>query len=359
MSRRELFRAEGVPVFQNKMFATREAALACPTGDVVLAQDTDTGLVFNAAFDAALLAYDSDYQNEQALSRVFQCHISTALDIIQRNFRGKSVIEVGCGKGHFLGYLQKCGYTATGIDPAYEGDNPDIRKARFDPSSGLLADGVVLRHVLEHIQDPLAFLASIAAANGQKGTIYIEVPCFDWICNHRSWFDVFYEHVNYFRLPDFYRMFGTVHEAGHVFGGQYLYAVADLSTLRTPRAEARDALCFPRDFTASMRRILSDSMTSRRRAIWGGAAKGMMFAFYMKRAGLSVDLIIDINPAKQGKFLAATGVRVSSPEEAMQVLQPGDHVLVMNSNYFDEVVAATASQFRYSRVDEYGLQQGS
>jgi hypothetical protein len=44
----------------------------------------------------------------------------------------------------------------------------------------------------------------------------------------QSWFDLFYEHVNYFRLDDLRRMFGTVHEAGHLFGGQYLYIVADL-----------------------------------------------------------------------------------------------------------------------------------
>jgi len=38
--------------------------------------------------------------------------------------------------------------------------------------------------------------------------IYIEVPCFDWICLHRSWFDVFYQHFN-FRLADFDRVFGS------------------------------------------------------------------------------------------------------------------------------------------------------
>src|SRR3546814_9608010 len=72
--------------------------------------------------------------------------------------------------------------------------------------------------------------------------IYIEVPCFDWIVEHSAWFDVFYEHVNYFRLADLRAMFGTVHEAGHLFGGQYLYIVADLSTLCCTPAEAPQPL---------------------------------------------------------------------------------------------------------------------
>ena len=39
---------------------------------MVLVQDIDTGLVFNAAFDLELLNYDADYQNEQACSGVFR-----------------------------------------------------------------------------------------------------------------------------------------------------------------------------------------------------------------------------------------------------------------------------------------------
>jgi hypothetical protein len=75
MSYREIFRVESVPVLGNKMFVTEAAALACPTGDVVLVQDMETGLVFNRAFDFSLLAYDADYQNEQACSAVFRRYL--------------------------------------------------------------------------------------------------------------------------------------------------------------------------------------------------------------------------------------------------------------------------------------------
>lgn len=355
MSQRELFRVEAVPVYQNKMFTTEAAALACPTGDVILVQEMDTGLIFNATFDPALLEYDLDYQNEQACSPFFLRHINAAAKIVHRNVAGKSIIEIGCGKGRFLGLLQERGYMATGIDPAYEGDDPNVVRTCFDPGCELCADGIVLRHILEHVPDPLSFLAAIACANGKKGTIYIEVPNFDWICDRRSWFDVFYEHVNYFRHSDFRRMFGTVLEAGDMFNGQYLYVVADLSTFRTPHADQRDAVSFPEDFAASLRGISSSLTIGRRTAIWGAAAKGMMFAFYMKCAGLSVDLVIDINPAKQGKYLAGTGLRVSSPKEAVRILQPGDDILVMNSNYMEEIIAVTNSEFHYIGVDQYGL----
>lgn len=102
MSYRELFKVKGLPVFQNKMFADRAAALGCPKGDVRLVQDMDTGLIYNASFDASLLEYDADYQNEQACSGVFQRHLEDVKVIIQRHFSGKPLIEVGCGKGYFL-----------------------------------------------------------------------------------------------------------------------------------------------------------------------------------------------------------------------------------------------------------------
>lgn len=350
MNQRELFKVEGLPVFQNKMFADRASALNCPKGDVRLVQDMETGLIYNAAFDASLLEYDADYQNEQACSNVFQRHLEDVKEIIQRHFSGKPLIEVGCGKGFFLEYLHKAGYEITGIDPAYEGDNPRVVKACFEASLGLSADGIVLRHVLEHVSDPFAFLSAIAQANGGKGQIYIEVPCFDWICEHRAWFDIFYEHVNYFRLADFYRMFGKVHESGHVFGGQYLYVVADLSTLRKPALNTKDICVFPADFLDDIKRVAAN-VKGHHTAIWGGASKGVIFALYMQRAGVDIDLVIDINPAKQNKYMSGSGLRISSPQEGMKILCSGDDIFVMNSNYLQEIVAMSQNQFNYIQVD--------
>jgi SAM-dependent methyltransferase len=350
MSHRELFSVQGLPVFQNKMFTDSASALACPTGDMQLVQDDDTGLIFNAAFDANLLQYDVDYQNEQACSGVFRQHLEDVQAIIHRHFSDKTLLEVGCGKGYFLEVLQQAGYQVTGIDPAYQGDNPSIIKACFTADSGLTADALILRHVLEHIADPVAFLRALALANGGTGRIYIEVPCVDWIMERRAWFDIFYEHVNYFRLADFHRLFGTVYDSGRVFGGQYLYVVADLASLQTPVCQMQDRVQFPVDFLADINRFAALA-NHQRVAIWGGASKGVIFALYLQRAGVTVDWVIDINTAKQNKFIAGTGLKVSAPDEAISHLQAGDCIFVMNSNYLPEIIAATHNQFTYLQVD--------
>jgi SAM-dependent methyltransferase len=279
MSQHQLYSIQNLPVFQNKMFADKASALACPKGDMYLVQDNSTGLIFNAAFDASLLHYDEDYQNEQAVSGIFRDHLADVQAIIHRHFADKYLLEVGCGKGYFLEVLQQAGYNIKGIDPAYQGDNPSIIKACFNAESGLNVDALILRHVLEHIENPIAFLHALAEANGGKGQIYIEVPCFDWIMEHRAWFDIFYEHVNYFRLADFQRLFGIVYDSGRVFGGQYLYVVADLASFKKPVCSIQDLVTFPSEFLTDIQHyaILAKNQ---RTAIWGGASKGVIFGLF-------------------------------------------------------------------------------
>jgi len=350
---RELLRIEGLPVLQNRVFDTAAAGRASPRGDMALMQSAATGLVFNGLFDPALLTYDADYQNEQACSSVFRQHLDDVLAIIRRHCPGPTLIEVGCGKGYFLQHLRQAGYDATGIDPAYEGESTHVVRAPFSPELGMSADALVLRHVLEHIQDPVAFLHAIALANGNQGKIYIEVPCFDWILTHCAWFDVFYEHVNYFRASDFGRMFGRIYEQGHVFGGQYQYVVADLASLRTPLAGPQDHVAMPSNFTSGIERSKAIARaTPGEKAIWGASSKGVIFAHHLQSAGIGFDLAVDINPVKQERYMAGTGLKIVAPESALQTLPEGALVFVMNSNYFDEIITQSRGKFRLVKVDQ-------
>lgn len=336
---RELYRVSNLPVLQNRTFADAAAARASASADMVLVQDEISGLIFNQAFDAGKLNYDSDYQNEQAHSAEFKKHLNDVERILARYFKGLSLIEVGCGKGYFLEMLRGLGYAITGIDPAYEGDNADVIQAPFTRGLGLVADAVVLRHVLEHIADPVVFLSDIAAAN-QGGQIYIEVPCFDWILEHRAWFDVFYEHVNYFRLDDLRRLFGTVHEVGHLFGDQYLYIVADLASLQLTPSGPVPHLEIPANFMGSIESVAQIIQAS-----------GVVYSLFLQRAGVTVDQVVDINPAKQGRYLPLSGLRVSSPQEAFDALPEGANLFVMNSNYLEEIKRMTDGRYVYYAID--------
>lgn len=343
-----LYEQQQLPVFQNRMYDTAEEARSCPVGHMRLVEDLQTGLVHNAAFRPELVVYDEHYQNEQAVSPLFQRHLADVAAIVERRLGRDAIIEVGCGKGFFLEMLAERGVDISGFDPTYEGTNPRVTREFFGAGVGIKGKGLVLRHVLEHIQNPYQFLADLRDANGGGGLIYIEVPVFDWICEHRAWFDVFYEHVNYFRIADFHRMFGTVVDSGTLFGGQYLYVVADLATLRPPRIDPHDRVAFPADFARSLTAAPDAEGPS---TIWGGASKGVIFALLKGRYGQPVSRVIDINPAKQGKYLPATGLLVEAPGTVLPELPPGAPIYVMNSNYLEEIKRISGNGFTYIGVD--------
>lgn len=353
-----IYRMDSLPVQQNRFFATAKDAIACPVGNLMLVQDPLTGIVYNAAFRPEMMIYDENYQNEQGYSNAFEQHLYQVIEIVRRHFTGKSILEIGCGKGRFLKLMRDQGLSVVGIDPAYEGDDPYVVKGPFSPSLGISGEAIILRHVLEHIPNPMRFLASIAEANGGKGLIYIEVPCLDWIRDHRAWFDLFYEHVNYFRLFDFFRIFDRILDSGRFFGGQYLYIVADLASLRMKPEEDVHKFHLPADFLVGIDCAIAamKNQCSRKHIIWGGGSKGVIFALQLLRRGaVTPDFVIDINPFKQGKYMPVTALPVLSPENGMSGMTRHDAIFIMNSNYYNEIIATAGDKFTYYKVDQNDL----
>lgn len=345
-----LYEQKQFPVLQNRVYETAQDAINCPKGDIKIIEDAKTGLVYNAAFDPDLMIYDENYNNEQGLSPAFKEHLQQAAELIEVTLGKEALVEVGCGKGFFLEMLVGRGIDLTGFDSTYDGENPRVVKKYFEP--GIIvtpAKGLILRHVLEHIPNPYDFLCRLRDANGGGGLIYIEVPCFDWILGKRAWFDIFYEHVNYFRLYDFDRMFSRVITKGRFFGNQYLYVVADLASLREPVFEQSNTVDFPSDFLGE---LSSEEQNRAPVAVWGGASKGVIFSLLRKRGGLPVDAVIDVNPAKHGRFLPSTGMEVLSPQQALAEFPIDALIYVMNSNYLAEIKEMSQNKFHYIGIDQ-------
>lgn len=343
-----LYQQDQFPTLQNRVYATYEEAINCPTGNIQLVQNTDTGLIVNKAFNSNLIKYDQHYDNEQANSQEFIDHLQKVKDLITKQIGEEDLIEVGCGKGTFLNMLLSEGIDIYGCDPTYEGNNSRIKKEFFKPGILNPAKGIILRHVLEHIPNPYEFLCQIRDANNGHGLIYIEVPCFDWISQKKAWFDIFYEHVNYFRKSDFLKLFGEVISIGNIFNNQYIYLVAELASLRKPKGPHAPCSQLQHDFSLIMqKKIIPEQQIT----VWGAASKGVIYTMIHERMGARVTNIIDINPKKQGKYIPITGVKIISPTDAMAVLPEGAPIHVMNSNYLKEIKRMSNNKFNYIGID--------
>jgi len=354
MKPRILINLRNVPVYQNKAYSSRSDALACPVGDLRLSQDPFSGIITNTAYEHGLLTYDATYQNEQGVSMHFRSHLEAVADKVAAGYAGRRILEIGCGKGLFVELMRERGLDARGVDNAYEGDADYIEKRHFGSGIEVASDLIVLRHVLEHIPDPVDFLRQIATANQGLGHVLIEVPCFDWIMQNRAWFDVFYEHVNYFRISDLTRLFSKVVEFGPLFGGQYIFLIAELSSL-APEADRPmvNDVEFPEDFFDRIDTIAKEALTTpdRNRIVWGAAAKGVMFAHHLSKRGVQLKCAVDINPAKQGRYLPSTGLPVMAPGTVLPELPGDSEIYVMNSNYLHEIRNTAGDRFRYISVD--------
>lgn len=351
-----------VPVLMNKLYGSRAAARKAVLGPLEIVFCQDCGFTWNARFDPDLIAYDESYENDQTHSLEFQAHVEArAADVIAATpaNAGLNFLEIGCGQGTFIGEVARRAGTrlssAEGFDPAWRGADASgpagsrIHKVYFNEASArrLVSppNVVATRHTIEHVPQPVGFLTSIRNALGpaSRARLFVETPSVTWILHHEAIQDFFYEHCTLFTAPALayaLRRAGfRVLSVDHVFGGQYLWAQAESASDATgppPKAAGIGTLAGARDrFVGRWRACVQQASTKGPVAIWGAGAKGVSFASLIDPDGTLIDHAIDINPAKQGRWLAGSGIPVLSPEDAAQ--KGPRSIFLMNPIYHREV----------------------
>jgi hypothetical protein len=322
-------------------------------GSMRLRTQPDLGFTENADFRAELVRYDEHYQNSQAGSALFQHHMQRVCDIIKARFPlDAKIVEVGCGKGDFVALLEANEFrNVAGFDAAYEGDRANISARYLTDDDRIDADLVVLRHTVEHVVAPHHFLAMLARIFSSGCEVYLEVPCFDWIRKNGAFFDVTYEHVNYFTLESLCALFdGVVVERGRMFGDQYIYCIAKLEERSVRFGALYDSgpwldepfeALFP-TLLGKMELVEATLEQGGRLYLWGAATKGCLFLYHCSRQqkiAQSIAFAIDINPGKIGKYLPGSGIPIRSPDALFSQAGTADLLCIANPNYFDEILS--------------------
>ena len=345
-----IFAVSQLPTLQNRVYKTSKEANNCVKGDVALALDPLTGIITNIAFDKNLVTYNENYDNEQCHSKAYLHHLEKVHQLIRKYLGREKLFEIGCGKGRLIEILNRSGCDITGCDRSYIGMDPGISCNLYPFENAPTNRKIILRHVLEHVPNPIGFLRTIAQVNC-GGLIYIEVPCFEWILKKRAWFDIFYEHVNYFCLKDFLRIFSDLVAFEHFFGEQYFYVIADLDNLRDDTAinksvSSVSSIQIPHDFEPNF-----ENNAKHDDVIWGAASKGVRYCMARQQQGYPVKAAVDINPMKQNCFLPGSGVPIVSPHDFLANYRPPRKIIVMNSNYLEEISSLAGSDYRYEVLD--------
>jgi SAM-dependent methyltransferase len=346
---------QDVPTSSNVLFATREAALAQPTGEVALEVCPVCGFIQNGAFDPAAVDYLAPYEESQASSPTFRRFAEETIDRLLGRYQltGKTVLEVGCGKAEWLAMLCRKGdMTGVGIDPAYvPGRVPTADEHRFEviteffgPDSALTGDLVACRHTLEHVANAGEFagwLAS-AAARTPGSILFVEVPDTDRILTEGAFWDVYYEHCAYFTTTSLQNLAAiralTVRDLRRGYSDQYLLLEAspsgEAAPLLDPAKTVESALSFGKRAGEAIDRWTERLDGAGRVVLWAATSKTVGF---VSATGADAVAVVDINPAKQSGYLPGSGLPILAPED-LGGIDP-DLVLAMNPVYVDEIAA--------------------
>jgi SAM-dependent methyltransferase len=365
---RPCYEQPAVPVNSLLLLPTAEQARAFPTAPLELVVCGACGFVLNRAFDPGMTRYSADYEETQGFSPRFRAFAAElAQGWVERyDLTGRTVLEVGCGKGEFLAELVRQGVGhGIGYDPVWApgrtdpalDDRLDFRPEVFDRAvTGVRPDAVVCRHTLEHVPDVRRFLQDLAHVlrDAPDAVLLFEVPDVRRILDAVAFWDVFYEHCSYFSAGSLGRLFRScgfeLLDLRRAFDDQYLVLEARRGRPGDPTEledDLPELLAGAERFAQRMqearrhwRGVLDEAVAAGRTVVlWGSGSKSVAFLTTMQVTD-EVAAVVDINPHKHGTYNAGTGQRIVAPEE-LRDLRP-DLVVVMNAAYEQEIRSSLA-----------------
>jgi SAM-dependent methyltransferase len=333
--------------------------------------------------------FASDYVYHSSFSRSWLAHAERYVSEASAKLSlGKDslVMEIASNDGYLLQYVAALGIPCVGIEPT----SGTAKVAQAKGIETLIhffgrefatefvrqrrtADLIVANNVLAHVPDLNDFIAGLAVALADEGTITVEFPHLLELVQHRQFDTVYHEHFSYFSLHAVKAAFAAhglhiwdVQQLPTHGGSLRIWAAhkhsSHVETSNVPALLAVEANAgmlenaYYEGFQAQadtvkntcLTFLLEQKSTGHKVVGYGAAAKGNTLLNY---AGVRPDLlpyVVDASPYKQGHWLPGSRIPVVT-ESRLREDRP-DFVLILPWNLREEIV----SQLSYIR--EWGGQ---
>jgi hypothetical protein len=240
-----------------------------------------------------------------------------------------TVIEIGCGDGHFVRALSEAHDGRgrfVGFDPntaPESGVGVEFYARLFEPLTDMVVhkpDLVIIRHVLEHLAEPAALLDNLAWGAAQLDKpckLCAEAPCIDRVFAAGRLTDFYFEHASHFTTQSFARLMqraGELERLDHGYDGEVVSAIVRLSVPPGHRERAKASARFAAQAPASRARVTAQldllAASNKRVAIWGGTGKAAAFIHQFGADAKRFPLVVDSDRDKVGSFVPGSGQQI-------------------------------------------------
>lgn len=256
-------------------------------------------------------------------------HMQQVAQILRNTISVGPIVEIGAGNGEFARFLHDLPYIA--YEPTADANecskHVETKKQYFSPEADMdlvAPDVILMRHVLEHLTDPVRFmrrLSTEAKRSGIKPKLVIEVPCVTQALKQGRVEDWVYEHPHHFS-PD------SLAEAARLSG----WACTHMWVTYNKEVIVAEFDVYGMDMTSKQDRFVimdhlhhigDDLMAMHQQrygnvVLWGGAGKGATLVNMLNKPFP----VVDSDERKWGKYVPGTAYRIESPK-ILHRLRPG------------------------------------
>jgi SAM-dependent methyltransferase len=304
--------------------------------------------------------YESDYSYPSALLTGIGADIIESFLVFLKkslNKKRKNILEIGCFDGYLLKKLQELGYNVLGCDPSQGAEigikaGVSIKREFFKPElfPHVLFDLVIMRNVIEHIQNPAEFLKTVRSVLKPRGLVAIETPNYQFSLSNALWCDFHLEHLSFFTPNSLkyllekcgFRVISHKDSQMLYFIGKKIKKLPEKIKGKSDLRLTHSVISFQKrtkKFIKDIRKIIHYLIKNKKKiAIYGagGHTTGLIVLGNLKRNDIAY--VVDSEISKWGKFLVgfSSDLKVSPPKRLKE--EPVDYIIPSSNWYQEDIV---------------------
>ncbi len=263
----------------------------------------------------------------------------------------KKVIEIGCGNGEYLSFMQQCGVEAYGLEYLKKSvmecvkNGLKVSKGFIESATDRLNDSpfgaFYILNFLEHLPNPNSTLRGIYNNLTDDAVGLVEVPNFDMILRNKLFSEFIGDHLFYFTR-------GTLSMALNLNGFEIIDCNEvwyDYIISAVVRKKGKIDMSHFYEHQEQLKNEIEEYIRrfkDKRVAIWGAGHQALAVISLTNMAD-KIRYVVDSAAFKQGKYTPATHIPIVPPEALES--DPVDAVIVMAAGYSDEVARIIRRKF--------------